>query len=269
VDYDFIGSYGIAIAAGRPFQKDAGNDEAAAYIVNEAGARELGFTQQSILGTVWTAHYHRKTKSVVGVTEDFHFLGLKDSVEPILLDIEKSLLRTITLTLDTNRISQALAAVKKTWAVHFPGVPFEYAFLDEMFGKVYQYEEQMGKLLAMISGLGISIAFLGLYGMVAFYARQRRKEMAIRRVVGASTASVALLMTRQFVSLVLLAGMTAIPLAWMATARWLQGFAYRIEPGLPVFAFAFFSAFLIAMAAVLLQTFRAARDNPVNSLRCE
>jgi len=269
VDYDFIRSYGIAMAAGRPFQKEAGNDEAAAYIVNEAGAREMGFTPQSVLGTVWTAHYHRKTKSVIGVTEDFHFLGLKDSVEPILLDIEKSLLRTITLTLDTKQISRALAGVKKTWAVHFPGVPFEYAFLDEMFGKVYQYEEQMGKLLAMISGLGIAIAFLGLYGMVAFYAHQRRKEMAIRRVVGASTATVALLMTRRFVSLVILAGVTAVPLAWMATERWLQDFAYRIQPGFPVFAFAFLSAFLIAMAAVLLQTFRAARDNPVDSLRSE
>ncbi len=269
VDYDFIGSYGIAMAAGRPFQKDAGNDEEAAYIVNEAGAREMGFTPQSVLGTVWTAHYHRKTKSVIGVTADFHFLGLKDSVEPIVLDIEKSLLRTITLTLDTTRISQALAAVKKTWAVHFPGVPFDYAFLDELFGKVYHYEEQMGKLLALISGLGIAIAFLGLYGMVVFYARQRRKEMAIRRVVGASTATVALLMTRRFVSLVILAGVTAIPLAWMATERWLQDFAYRIQPGFPVFAFAFLSAFLIAMAAVLLQTFRAARDNPINALRSE
>jgi putative ABC transport system permease protein len=269
VDHDFIKSYGIAMVAGRPYQKDTGNDRATAYIVNEAGARELGFTKQSVLGTIWTAHYHRKTKSVVGVTEDFHFLGLKESAEPILLDIEESLLRDITLTLDTRYVSQALKAVKKTWAVHFPGVPFEYSFLDEMFGRVYQYEEQMGKLLAMISVLGIAIAFLGLYGMVAFYARRRRKEMAIRRVVGASTATVALLMTRQFISLVFLAGVTAVPLAWMATARWLQGFAYRIQPGYLVFAFAFLSAFLIAMAAVLLQTFRAARDNPVNALRSE
>ncbi|MBN2398743.1 MAG: ABC transporter permease [Candidatus Aminicenantes bacterium] len=269
VDHDFIRAYGIVMTAGRPFRKATGNDEAAAYIVNEAGARELGFTPQSVLGTVWTAHYHRKTKSVVGVTADFHFLGLKDGAEPMILDIEHSLLRTISLTLDTERIAQALAAAEKTWRAHFPGVPFEYAFLDEMFGKVYQYEEQMGKLLGMISAMGIAIAFLGLYGMVAFYARQRRKEIAIRRVVGASTASVAMLMTRQFVSLVLIAGVGAVPLAWLASERWLQDFAYRIRPGLPVFAFAFLSAFLIAMGAVLLQSFRAARDNPIDSLRSE
>ncbi|MBE0665165.1 MAG: FtsX-like permease family protein, partial [Candidatus Aminicenantes bacterium] len=269
VDHDFIRAYGIAMAAGRPFQKVSGNDEAAAYIVNEAGARELGFTPQSALGTVWTAHYHRKTKSIVGVTADFHFLGLKDAAEPMLLDIEKSLLRTITLTLDTERIATAMAAAEKTWRAHFPGVPFEYSFLDETFGRVYQYEEQMGNLLGMISGLGIAIAFLGLYGMVAFYARLRKKEIAIRRVIGASTASVALLMTRQFVSLVFLAGVTAVPLAWLASERWLQDFAYRIQPGFAVFAFAFLSAFLIAMAAVLLQSLRAIRDNPVNSLRCE
>ena len=269
VDLDFIRSYGIAMTAGRPFRKSTGNDEAAAFIVNEAGARELGFTPQSILGTVWTAHYNRKTKSVVGVTRDFHFLGLKDSAEPLILDIEHSLLRTITLTLDRERIAPALAAAEKTWRAHFPGVPFEYAFLDDMFGKVYQYEEQMGKLLGMISAMGIAIAFLGLYGMVAFYARLRKKEIAIRRVIGASTASVALLMTRQFISLVFLAGVTAVPLAWLASERWLQDFAYRIQPGFPVFAFAFLSAFLIAMAAVLLQSLRAIRDNPVNSLRCE
>ncbi len=138
-----------------------------------------------------------------------------------------------------------------------------------MFGRVYQYEEQMGTLLGMISALGIAIAFLGLYGMVAFYARLRKKEIAIRRVIGASTASVALLMTRQFISLIFLAGVTAVPLAWLASERWLQDFAYRIQPGFPVFAFAFLSAFLIAMAAVLLQSLRAIRDNPVNSLRCE
>ena len=269
VDHDFIRSYDIAMAAGRPFRKSTGNDEAAAFIVNEAGARELGFTPQSVLGTVWTAHYNRKTKSVVGVTRDFHFLGLKDSAEPLILDIERSLLRTITLTLDRERIAPALAAAEKTWRAHFPGVPFEYSFLDEMFGKVYQYEEQMGKLLGLISAMGIAIAFLGLYGMVAFSARLRKKEIAIRRVIGASTASVALLMTRRFVSLVFLAGITAIPLAWLASERWLQDFAYRIQPGFPVFAFAFLSAFLIAMAAVLLQSLRAARDNPVNALRSE
>jgi len=269
VDHDFLRNYGIAMVAGRPFQKSSGNDEASAFIVNEAGAHELGLTAESALGTQWTAHYNRKTKNIVGVTADFHFLGMKDNAEPLVLDIEKSLLRVITLSLDTRQISQALAAVKKTWVIHFPGVPFEYTFLDEAFGRIYQYEEQMGKLLGLISGLGITIAFLGLYGLVAFFTRMRKKEIGVRRVLGASTTAIALLMTRQFVSLVILAGVTAVPLAWMATERWLQDFAYRIEPGLPVFIFAFLSAFLIAMAAVLLQTFRAARDNPVNALRSE
>ncbi len=269
VDHDFLRNYDIAMVAGRPFQKASGNDEASAFIVNEAGARELGLTPENALGTQWTAHYNRRTKNIVGVTADFHFLGMKEEAEPLVLDIERSLLRVITLSLDTRQISHALAAVKKTWAVHFPGAPFEYEFLDETFGRVYQYEEQMGKLLGMISGLGIAIAFLGLYGLVAFFTRMRKKEIGVRRVLGASTTAIALLMTRQFVSLVILAGVTAIPLAWMATARWLQDFAYRIEPGLPVFAFAFLSAFLIALAAVLLQTFRAARDNPVNALRSE
>lgn len=124
VDYDFIRNYGITMTTGRSFQKTTGNDAAAAYIVNEAGARELGFTPQNVLGTVWTAHYHRKTKAIIGVTGDFHFLGLKNSAEPLLLDIEKSLLKTITLTVDSERISSALATVQDAWRVHFPRGPF-------------------------------------------------------------------------------------------------------------------------------------------------
>jgi len=269
VDHDFIRNYGIIMAAGRPFQKASGNDAEAAFIVNAAGARELGLSPENALGTQWTAHYNRKTKNIVGVTADFHFLGMKDAAEPLILDIEKSLFRVITLSLDKRQVSQALAAVKKTWAVHFPGAPFEYAFLDEAFSRVYQYEEQMGKLMGLVSALGIAIAFLGLYGLVAFFTQMRKKEIAVRRVLGASTTAIALLMTRQFISLVFLAGLAAVPLAWLATERWLQDFAYRIEPGYPVFTFAFLSAFVIAMAAVLLQTMRAARNNPVDSLRSE
>jgi putative ABC transport system permease protein len=269
VDPDFIDTYGITMISGRNFQKTAGNDAKAAYVVNEAGARALGLTPENALGTQWTAHYHRKTKTIVGVTADFHFLGMKDNAEPIIMDIEKSLLRVITLVLDSAEIPQTLAAVEKTWRRHFPNVPFEYAFLDKTFAQVYQYEEQMGKLLGLISFMGVGIAFLGLYGLVAFYARSRKKEIGIRRVLGASTATIAMLMTRQFVSLVFLAGVSAIPLAYIATSRWLRDFAFHIQPGLPIFVFAFVSAFLIAMAAVLLQSYRAARDNPVDSLRCE
>jgi len=269
VDHDFIRSYGITMVSGRAFQKLSGNDEASAYIVNEAGARELGYTSESVLGTRWTAHYHRQTKSVVGVTADFHFQGMRDKAEPLILDLENSLLRVITLTLDRRSIGRALAGAKKTWIAHFPGVPFEYEFLDRTFGRVYQYEERMGKLLGLVSIMAIAIALLGLYGMVAFYAQARKKEIGIRRVLGASSAAIALLMTRQFVWIVFLAGATAIPLAWLATNRWLQDFAYRIQPGLLVFAFSFFASFMISMAAVLLQSRRAARDNPVNALRCE
>jgi putative ABC transport system permease protein len=161
------------------------------------------------LGTQWTAHYNRKTKNIVGVTTDFHFLGMKENAEPLVLDIEKSLLRAITLSLDGRKASRALAAVEKTWRRHFPGAPFEYAFLDEAFGMVYQYEERMGQLLALVSGLGIAIAFLGLYGLVAFFTQTRKKEIGVRRVLGASTMAIALLMTRQFISLVILAGLTA------------------------------------------------------------
>ena len=270
VDQDFLSLYGIGLAAGRAFQRESTGDGDSAFIVNETGARELGFSSpDEALGARFTAHYNRRTKSIVGVTKDFHFLGMKESAEPLILDIEPSLLRYLTLSLAPGRIRETMAFVEKKWGEQFPGVPFEYFFLDESFDRVYRYEEQMGKLLGIVAGLGISVAFLGLFGLVAFTSRLRRKEIAIRKVVGAPTSQIVFLMSRRFVRLIILAAVLAVPSAWLAANKWLQDFAYRIKPGIPVFAFALAAAFLIALAAVLVQGIKADRDNPADVLRHE
>ena len=269
MDAGFLDHYGVKIIAGRGFQEDFGNDAANAYLVNESGARELGYNPEAALGNEYLASYHRKTKQIVGVTADFHLLGMKESTYPLIFDIEKSLYRVLTLTVNTNRIQDALVHIRQTWESHFPEAPFEYYFLDEAFDQVYRYEEEMGRLLGIITALGIGIAFLGLFGLVTFHTQIRRKEIGIRKVLGASPAAIILMLSRQFILLVILAGFMAVPAAWAAMNLWLQDFAYRIEPGPVVFIVAFGTAILIAICAVLFQGFRATGENTFQSLRSE
>lgn len=269
-DYDFLSEYGIEMAAGRPFLKKMGSDAEGAYLVNEAGAKHLGFkSAQDALGYEMKAHYHRKTKKIIGVTKNFHFNGMQEVVEPVLMDIEPSLMRMITLSITTDNIKDTIGFVKDEWQSRFPGVPFEYSFLDEDFDRVYRYEEQMGQLLGIITFLGISIAGLGLLGLAAFVARKRRKEISIRKVLGASTVSIVKMMSRQFVTLVVLSSSIALPLAYLAMSKWLQDFAYRVSLGWFSFFIAAVSGLITAVITVSFYGIRAAAANPADTLRSE
>ncbi len=270
IDFDFLSEYDIHMAAGRPFLRGMGNDPAGAFLINEAGVKHLGFkSAEDALGKEFKAHYHRKTKRIVGVTKNFHFLGMQEVVEPLIMDIEDSLMRVLTLSVTTENIGETIKFVRKKWEEHFPGVPFEYSFLDDDFDRVYRYEEQMGRLLGIITLLGISVASLGLLGLAAFIARMRKKEISIRRVLGASTANILVIMSRQFVTLVLTSGLIALPVAYFAVNKWLQDFAYRINLGWFTFLIAAVSALIIAIITVSFQGARVAAANPADTLRCE
>lgn len=270
MDFDFLSEYDIKMAAGRPFLREMGNDANGAYLINEAGAKYLGFkSAEDAIGYEMTAHYHRRTKKVIGVTKNFHFTGMQEVVEPVIMDIEASLMRMLTLSITTDNIKDTLGFVKDTWQSHFPGVPFEYSFLDEDFDRVYRYEEQMGQLLGVITFLGISIAGLGLLGLAAFVARKRRKEISIRKVLGASTANIVKMMSLQFVTLVVLSSLIAVPFAYFAMSQWLQDFAYRISMGWFTFFIAAAVALFTAVITVSFYGIRAAAANPADTLRTE
>jgi putative ABC transport system permease protein len=278
MDYDFIPEYEIKMVAGRSFQRDREDDESKAYLINMAGVKELGFSSpEEALGKSYMAHYHRQIKKIVGVTEDFHYRGMQEVVEPLVLDIENSLISTITLSFRVENMKTLLSFVEKTWEAHFPGVPFEYSFLDDNFAREYLYEEQMGQLLGMITSLGFIIACLGLFGLASFVAQSRKKEIGIRKVLGASTSNIVSMLTKDFVKLILVSVLiasplawTAIqPLAWTAIQLWLQDFAYRIDMNLLIFFAVALGALVIAMTTVSIQGVRAAVANPVNSLHNE
>ncbi|MGD9344816.1 MAG: FtsX-like permease family protein, partial [Candidatus Aminicenantes bacterium] len=270
VDYDFIPEYGIQMAKGRAFDRNAGNDEAEAYVINLAAVTHLGFSSpEEALGQRFMAHYHRITKRIVGVTDNFHFVGMHDAVEPYILDIENSLFSTITLSIRVENMRDMMAFVEKKWNTHFPGVPFEYSFLDENFDRLYRYEAQMSKLLGIITSLGFVIACLGLFGLASFVVRRRTKEIGIRKVLGASTSDIINMLSRKFLILILVSIVVSFPMAYFAMNKWLQDFAYRVELTGFVFVIAAAGAFAIALATVSLQGIRAATANPVNSLRDE
>jgi len=270
VDYDFLPEFGIKMAAGRPFNRNLGSDERGAFVVNMAGAKALGFaTPEEALGKSFQAHYNRLTKQIVGVTDDFHYRGMKELVEPLILDLESSLMSAITLSVRTEKMNDLMRFVRGVWEANFPGVPFEYSFLDENFDREYRYEEQMGRMLGTITTLGIGVACLGLFGLASFVVMRRQKEIGVRKVLGASTADIVGLLTRAYVPLILGAVALASPVAWYAMNTWLRSFAYRIDVGWLVFAAAAAGALLIALVTVGIHAVRAAGVNPAVSLHTE
>jgi putative ABC transport system permease protein len=270
MDYDFIPEFDIQMVAGRSFQRGVGNDERESYLINLAAVKELGFSSpEEALGKNFMASYHRINKRIIGVTDDFHYRGMQELVEPLIMDIENSLFETITLSIRVENMNELMRFVRSTWDDHFPGVPFEYSFLDESFDREYRYEDRMGKLLGIITALGFFIACLGLFGLASFVARSRKKEIGIRKVLGASTSDIVAMLSKRFVLLILIAVIIASPIAWFSINKWLQDFAYRIDMGLFVFFVAAAGALLIALATVGLQGFRAAIANPADSVRDE
>jgi len=194
---------------------------------------------------------------------------MQNAVEPIVLDIENSLFNTITLSFRVENMNSLLRSIQGTWEEHFPGVPFEYTFLDENFAREYMYEEQMGRLLGLITSLGFLIACLGLFGLASFVAQSRKKEIGIRKVLGASIPDIVTMLSRDFVKLILASILIAAPLALSAIQLWLQSFAYRVEINLFIFIGVALGALAIAITTVSLQGVRAAFANPVDSLHDE
>jgi putative ABC transport system permease protein len=270
MDHDFIPEFDIQMVAGRAFQRDVGNDEREGYLINLAGVKELGFSSpEEALGKNFMASYHRINKRIIGVTDDFHYRGMQEVVEPLVMDIENSLFNTITLSVHVENMNELMRFVQDKWKEHFPGVPFEYSFLDENFDREYRYEDRMGRLLGIITSLGFVIACLGLFGLASFFAQFRKKEIGIRKVLGASTSDIVSMLSKRFVLLILISIVVASPIAWFSMNKWLQDFAYRIHMSPVAFFLAAGGALALAVATVSIQGIRVAVANPSHSLRNE
>jgi putative ABC transport system permease protein len=210
-----------------------------------------------------------KKGKVVGVVKDFNFTSLHDNIKPLVIHINPDWYRFVALRIQPGKISQALKEIETTWKSIAANSPFKYTFLDEDFANLYKEEENMKSVLTLFTILSLFVACLGLFGLAAFSIKQRFKEIAIRKVLGATVSNITRLVSKEFLLLVLIAAAIAFPLAWWGMHKWLQDFAYHIHIGWQLFVAAGIIALLIALLTVSYQSIKAAIANPVKSLRTE
>jgi putative ABC transport system permease protein len=271
VDYDYVETLGLEIIAGQSFASLRDGSVQNPVIINEAAARWL--EEEDPIGRQFP---ELNNGTVVGIVRDFHMLSLHEPVQPTALNLSdgefvrsRLLPGDFLIRLEAGQLSDGLASITETWEAHFPDYPMFYQFLDERLDETYRAELRMGRLFGWFSATAILIACLGLFGLVAFSTEQRTKEIGIRKVLGATVSNLVVLLSKDFVRLVLIAFGVAVPVAWFAMSRWLEDFAYRIEIGPGIFLIAGSLALVIALATVSYQAVKAALADPVKSLRYE
>ncbi|MCY7353007.1 MAG: ABC transporter permease [Cytophagaceae bacterium] len=268
-DQNFFDVYGIKLAQGRPFTKaeaDASWNNAPRVIVNERAARQLGYDPKGIVAgrkLLWGKEYE-----IVGVVKDYHHLSMHQPIEPVIY-LPSTGYSYFTIRTDVRELPAKLATLEALYKQTFPGNPFDYFFADEAYNRQFRTERQLGQVFVAASLVAILIACLGIFGLAAFAAQQRTKEIGVRKVLGASVTSIVALLSKDFLKLVFIAILIACPVAWWGMNRWLQDFAYKIDIEWWVFALAGGLAVGIALLTVSFQSVKAALMNPVKSLRSE
>jgi putative ABC transport system permease protein len=265
VDYDYFETFDMEMSYGRSFSREFPTDREN-YIINEAALKLTAYKDP--IGKMFSMW--EKEGTIVGVVKDFHGISLHNDIRPIVFVMYQNLpYSNWFIKIRGSRIAESMDFVKKTIAAVVPGYPVEPEFLDEHFQRQYIDEGRLGKILTSFTGLAIFISCLGLFGLVAFMAARRSKEIAIRKVLGASIWSVMRILSREFIILVVLANIIAWPLGLFVMSRWMRNFSYHTSIGLGVFIAAGTAALVIAILTVSHQAFRAATANPADRLRNE
>ncbi|MDN3655923.1 ABC transporter permease [Ferruginibacter paludis] len=271
IDYDYIKTMGMEIIQGRNFSKDFGADSGA-VIINESTAALLGY-KDPIGNKIYSYGEGQFSKqlfayNIIGVVKNFHYESLRQTVAPLCFRLGDAGWAT-AFKVSTADVKGLVANIETEWKKLSPAMPFSYQFLDDSFNEMYKVEQRTGKLGLSLSIVAILIACLGLFGLATYMAEQRTKEMGVRKVLGATTESLVKLLSADFLRLVLIALIVAVPVAWTLMHFWLKDFAFRINMPWWVFVAAGLSAMLIALLTVSYQSIKAALTNPVKSLRSE
>jgi putative ABC transport system permease protein len=269
VDYDFMRTYGMKMAAGRPFSKEFPTDDSMAFILNETAVTKLGWGKPED-GVNRMLEYGPRKGQVIGVVKDIYFESLHKEIAPVIYLIGgKDDLGIYSVKIGNKDGQGTIRYIEDTWYGFSSEGVFSYYFLDEEFRNLYRSERQLGEVTGMFAVLALVIACLGLFGLASYASFQRTKEIGIRKVMGANMILVIGLLSRSFLRWILLANLIAWPVAWYFIHRWLSGFPYRIKIGVDVFLLSLVVTLLIAFLTILYQTLRVARENPVKSLRYE
>jgi putative ABC transport system permease protein len=270
VDEDYISTMGMKIIAGRAFSK-AMKTDSSALIINEAAAKILGFKDplnKELYQSMDNTAKKLKVLHIIGVVKDFNFNTLRENITPVLFSLNESR-GSIAVRINTANTTALLAQVKEKWHTLSPNQQMDYSFMDEDFENTYRTEQRMGNIFIAFTTMAIVIACLGLFGLAAYAAEQRTKEISIRKVLGASVSIIVGMLSKDFIKLVIIAILIASPIAWLSMQQWLQGFAYRDGIKWWIIAVAGGGAMLIAFITISFQSVKAALVNPVKSLKSE
>jgi putative ABC transport system permease protein len=271
VDHDYIKTMGMQILQGRDFNKEMPTDSLA-IILNETAVKLFGFSGnpigRKVTKIVDLGQHTTRDYTVIGVVKNFNFESLRQNIGSLCMQIGNDA-GTISFRMKTTDVAQTIKRIRDTWKSIAPNEPFTYTFLNEEFDNMYRAEQRSGKIFISFAVLAILIACLGLFGLAAYAAEQRTKEIGVRKVLGATVSNIVSMLSKDFLKLVIIASCIAFPISWWFMNRWLQDFAYRIHIGWWVFVVAAFGSVFIALATVSFQAIKAALTNPVRNLRTE
>jgi len=266
VDPGFIPTFSIQMAAGRNFSKDIKTDTNK-WVINEATVQVLGWkTPENALNK--EIKYGNTVGYVIGVIKDFHFESLHQPIIPMIFLMDPNI-NYLSMKIEGHNVQSSIATIQDTWQKYLPNTPFDFTFLDKKFDQLYHSEQQQGTLFTIFACIAIFIACLGLFGLSAFTITQRVKEIGVRKVLGASVPQIVTELSKDFLKLVLIAAVFAIPVALYSMNKWLGGFASRINVSWWILAAAGVIALIIAFVTISFQSIKAALANPVKSLRSE
>jgi len=268
VDYDFLDVYEIELASGRSFDQSFGTDLTNAFIINETAVKSFDFGDaQSALGK--TINMEGKQGKVIGVARDFNFLSLSEAMRPLIMQISEAQFGVFSIKLENLSIPNTLDQIEMAWNKFFPSETFAPEFLDESLDQNYESQEQFGRLIGYFSILAIVISCLGSYGLILFIAAEKRKEVGVRKVLGATISQLVLLLSRRFVGLVIIAIVLAVPLIIYAANLWLEDYSYRVNISALSILYACVLTIFLVFFTVSIQAIKSAIANPVESLRSE
>jgi putative ABC transport system permease protein len=268
VEYDYFEVYGIKIKEGRNFSEDFATDEGLAYVVNEKMVEELGL--KTPIGTAAAHGWYPNDSlgTIIGVTEDFNFNSLHHKVNPLTISVHSNWgYSEMSIKIKGDNIQRALTDIENVWDQHIEDWPFDYLFLDEHFATLYESDNQMSSVVSIMTVLAILIACMGLFGLSSIMVVQKVKEIGIRKILGASLFQITFLLSKSFLSLVLVAFLIASPITYYLLDDWLQSFAFHVDIGVAIFIIGAVLSLGIALITIGFHTIKASHGNPVDALR--
>jgi putative ABC transport system permease protein len=270
VDFNYKDIYQLKLIAGRFFSKELSDKWQDAMVINEAAVKKLGFVKpEEAIGKKYMIGLNRIKPTIIGVVKDFNIASLKTNIKPLLLFNNREYFNEFSVRISPLNTAGTISGLEKTWKMYSPNYPFTYSFLDDFISNLYQPEEKSGTIISNFSFLAILIACLGLIGLASFIFELRKKEIGIRKVLGASTPGLVKLLNSEFIKLVLIANIFAWPAAYYFMNKWLQNFAYKIELNFWIFLLVGFATVLIAFFTISFQAIKSASANPIKSLKYE